>query len=98
MDYVGVIFSLIIFLLNCLNPQNAIHYYAIIFMAVTVIRLLSKKSPYMALSDISPLIVGLLYIPTLVSFQWFLKRLRMAVDFISLWRCLDSRFLCLLHR
>ncbi|MCS7215696.1 MAG: phosphatidate cytidylyltransferase [Thermodesulfovibrio sp.] len=72
-NILGVIFSLIIFLLNCLNPQNAIHYYAIIFMAVTVIRLLSKKSPYMALSDISPLIVGLLYIPTLVSFQWFLR-------------------------
>jgi len=69
----GVIISLIIFLLNCFNSQYALHYYALTFIVITVIRLLSKKDPQGSLQEISPLITGLLYIPTLISFQWFLR-------------------------
>lgn len=69
----GIILSLIIFLLNCFNSQYALHYYAITFMVVAVFRLLSKKEPHGSLQEIAPLITGLLYIPTLISFQWFLR-------------------------
>ena len=70
----GIILSIIIFLLNCFYSQYALHYYAVCFMLITVTRLLFKKEPHLALNEISPLITGLLYIPTLLSFQWFLRQ------------------------
>ena len=71
---IGIILSVTIFLLNCFYFQYALHYYAVSFMLIAIARLLFKKEPYLALNEISPVITGLLYIPTLLSFQWFLRQ------------------------
>ncbi|MGC9044971.1 MAG: phosphatidate cytidylyltransferase [Thermodesulfovibrio sp.] len=69
----GIFCSVIIFLLNCVYPQFALNYYATAFAVITIIRLISKKEPQYALSEISPVMIGLLYIPSLLVFHWFLR-------------------------
>ncbi len=71
--YIGVLFSILIFLLNCFYYTYALYYYALSFMAITLFRLFFKRQPQGALNDISPIIIALMYIPTLLSFQWFLR-------------------------
>ncbi|HHW20671.1 phosphatidate cytidylyltransferase [Thermodesulfovibrio thiophilus] len=68
----GAFLSVILFALNCFYSHNTLYYYAILFCTITVIRLFLKKEPHSALRDIAPVIIGLLYIPTLLCFQWFL--------------------------
>lgn len=68
----AVVISTVLFLLNCFYSQFALYYYSVSFMIIALFRLFVKKNPQGALHDISPLIVGLLYIPTLLTFQWFL--------------------------
>ncbi|GAB5047115.1 phosphatidate cytidylyltransferase [Thermodesulfovibrio sp. TK110] len=69
----GVLSSVILFLLNCFYPQLALHYYATAFVVITTTRLITKKNPQHALSEISSIMIGLLYIPALLAFQWFLR-------------------------
>ncbi|GAQ95337.1 phosphatidate cytidylyltransferase [Thermodesulfovibrio aggregans] len=69
----GILCSVILFLLNCFYHQFALYYYALTFMALTTIRLFIKKNPQYALNEISPIVVGLLYIPALLAFHWFLR-------------------------
>lgn len=75
----GVPLSTALFLLNCFYYTYALYYYSITFVMITLIRLLSKRDPSQALYEISPLITALLYIPTLLTFIWFLR------DFGALW-------------
>ncbi|MCX7988859.1 MAG: phosphatidate cytidylyltransferase [Thermodesulfovibrio sp.] len=70
----GVVLSTVIFLFNCFYWEFAIYYYSVSFIIITLFRLFIKKEPDNALMEISPLIVGLLYIPTLLSFHWFLRQ------------------------
>ncbi len=70
---VGVVFAVIILLLNCFYYQFALYYYSLYFIAISLFRLFAKKQPSMALQDISPLIIGIMYIPTLIVFHWFLR-------------------------
>lgn len=69
----GVFYSVILFLLNCFYYQFAIYYYALTFASISIVRLISKKDPGQALKEISPVLTGLLYIPTLLVFHWFLR-------------------------
>lgn len=69
----GVLVSTGVFLLNCFLWQYAIYYYSICFLLITVFRLFAKREPKMALQEISPIVIGLLYIPTLLPFIWFLR-------------------------
>lgn len=69
----GIILSIALFLLNCFYWQFALYYYSLGFLSISLFRLFEKKQPSMALHEISPLITGLLYIPTLLVFQWFLR-------------------------
>jgi len=43
------------------------------FMLIALIRLFKKKDPVTALRDISPAVVGILYIPNLLVTQWYLR-------------------------
>lgn len=70
---VGVFFSVIVFLLNCFYSQFALYYYALTFAVITTVRLFSEKNPQNALHEISPVLIGVLYIPTLLVFHWFLR-------------------------
>lgn len=69
----GIILSIALFILNCFYWQFALYYYSISFLAITLFRLFVKKQPEHSLQDISTLVVGLLYIPTLLSFHWFIR-------------------------
>lgn len=69
----GVLFSSILFLLNCFYYQFALYYYGLAFVVITSLRLIFKKDPKNSLYEISPLLTGILYIPTLLSFHWFLR-------------------------
>lgn len=69
----GVISSLVLLILNCFYPHQSFYFFAIIFSVIAVMRLVFKKEPKLALKDISLIYTGLLYIPTLLVFQWFLR-------------------------
>lgn len=69
----GLILSTAIFLLNCFYWQFVLYYYSLSFLTITLFRLFSKQ-PYMALQEISPIVVSLFYIPTLLPFHWFLRQ------------------------
>ncbi len=69
----GIISSLFLLILNCFYSHNAFFYYAIIFSVIAVMRLVFKKDPMFALQDISRIYTGVLYIPTLLTFQWLLR-------------------------
>lgn len=71
----GIATSTIIFLMNCFYHQYALYYYGFAFITITTIRLFFKREPSNALIDISPLVVGLIYIPTLLSFHWFIREI-----------------------
>lgn len=71
--WLGVLFSVVFLLLNCLYSYLAIYFYSIFFVLLTTSRLLIKRQPQSALSEISPLVIGILYIPTLLSFHWFIR-------------------------
>jgi phosphatidate cytidylyltransferase len=71
--FTGVLFSVILFLLNCFYYRFALHYYGLAFVAITTLRLIFKKDPKNSLYEISPVLTGILYIPTLISFHWFLR-------------------------
>ncbi len=70
----GVGLSTVIFLFNCFYWEFAIYYYSISFLIITLIRLFIKKEPNNSLMEISPVIVGILYIPTLLAFHWFIRQ------------------------
>ncbi len=70
---IGVVFSVIILLLNCFYSHFALYYYSMYFIAISLFRLFVKKQPSMALQDIAPLTIGIMYIPTLIVFHWFLR-------------------------
>lgn len=69
----GVSLSVVFLLLNCFYWQLAFYYYSIFFIFISLLRLLSKRNPNFALVEISPLVIGILYIPTLLSFHWFIR-------------------------
>lgn len=71
--FLGVVLGSALFLLNCLDSSNSLYYYSISFIVVSLVRLLSKRNPEGALSDIAPLYVSFLYIPTLLPFVWFIR-------------------------
>ncbi len=70
----GILISTILFILNCFYWPYAILYYSLSFIIISTIRLFEKKQPQNALKDISPLVIGILYIPTLLVFLWFLRQ------------------------
>lgn len=70
----GVGLSTVLFLLNCFYWEFAIYYYSVSFLIITLIRLFIKKEPNDALMEIAPVIVGILYIPTLLAFHWFIRQ------------------------
>lgn len=69
----GVISSLILLIFNCFYPHYAFYFFAILFSVIAIMRLIFKRNPLSALKDISLIYTGLLYIPTLLVFQWFLR-------------------------
>lgn len=69
----GVILSILLFILNCFYWQFALYYYSASFLIISLVRLLITKQPVGSLQEISPLVVGLLYIPSLLTFHWFLR-------------------------
>lgn len=77
--FIGVTLSTALFLLNCFYHTYALYYYSITFVMITLIRLLSKRDPTQALVEISPVVISMLYIPTLLTFIWFLR------DFGAYW-------------
>lgn len=70
---IGIVLSTTLFLLNCFYWQFALYYYSFSFLIITLFRLFVKGQPEGALQEIAPLLVGLLYIPTLLAFHWFLR-------------------------
>lgn len=70
---IGILFSVGLFLGNCFYLKHSLYFYALSFILISLARLFLKKQPQFALNDIAPLLIGLLYIPTLLSFQWFLR-------------------------
>lgn len=73
LSFTGIFISIIIFALNCFYWQFAVYYYSLSFILITLIRLFIKKQPEGSLKDLAPVIVGLLYIPGLLAFHWFLR-------------------------
>lgn len=71
---IGIVSSTVIFLLNCFYSNYALQYYATAFALIAIVRLIFKRNPQSALQEIAPVLVSLLYIPTLLSFQWFLRQ------------------------
>lgn len=69
----GIISSLFLLIFNCFYYHQAFYFFAIIFSVIAVMRLILKKDPELALKDIALIYTGLLYIPTLLVFQWFLR-------------------------
>lgn len=70
----GIFFSVIVFILNCFLWEFALYYYSACFVSIALLRLFLKTQPEGALFDIAPLTVGILYIPTLLVFHWFLRQ------------------------
>lgn len=73
LSFTGIFISIIIFALNCFYWQFAVYYYSLSFIFIALIRLFIKKQPEGSLRDLAPVIVGLLYIPSLLAFHWFLR-------------------------
>ncbi|MCX8033860.1 MAG: phosphatidate cytidylyltransferase [Thermodesulfovibrio sp.] len=69
----GVVLSMSLFILNCFYWQFALYYYSASFLIISLFRLFIKKQPEGSLQEISPLVIGLLYIPSLLTFHWFLR-------------------------
>ncbi|MEW6001309.1 MAG: phosphatidate cytidylyltransferase [Nitrospirota bacterium] len=67
--YSGLFFSIIILYISYLSENFFPDIIIITVMAIISIRLLSKRSPRFCLSDISPSLIGVLYIAGLLAFQ-----------------------------
>jgi len=69
---VGIVLAVLV-PLSAHLPGGPINYVVLGFMVLAAIRLFEKKTPEDALKDITPLMVGFLYIPPLLAFQGGLR-------------------------
>lgn len=69
----GIISSLAVLIFNCFYSHQGFYFFAILFSVIAVMRLILKRDPKFAFQDIALIYAGLLYIPTLLVFQWFLR-------------------------
>ena len=72
--YTGLIFGVSVLGISYISRADLPEVIAASVMAVMVIRLLVRRDPSSSLSDVAPVLVGILYIPALLSFQVELRR------------------------
>lgn len=68
LKYTGIVFGALI-LAGIYVPGSTIDIFILPFLVVVLMRLLLKKNPSSSLSDIAPVIIGLIYIPGLLGYQ-----------------------------
>lgn len=73
--YIGIISCILITTTMSFFREETISVIAISVMTIMIIRLLFKKTPLYSLQDISAPIVGIIYIPCLISFQIQLREI-----------------------
>jgi phosphatidate cytidylyltransferase len=73
--YACLLLGISILGVSCIYHDRLMDIAAISVMILMVMRLLLKRDPVTSLADIAPLIVGLLYVPLLFSFQAELRKL-----------------------
>jgi phosphatidate cytidylyltransferase len=72
--YAGLLFGLSVLGMSYISWAHLPDVIVAAMMAAMVIRLLFRRDPISSLSDIAPIVVGLLYIPALLSFQVEIRR------------------------
>lgn len=68
----GVLIGGVLFYISCVHPAYFLNSIFISFFLLLFIRLIRRRSPQGAMSEIGPLGVGFFYIAGFLSFHWFL--------------------------
>ncbi|MCL5024440.1 MAG: phosphatidate cytidylyltransferase [Nitrospirae bacterium] len=69
----GICFGAIVLVATDVSRNSFPHVLMLSFMGILCLRLFAKKDPSSSLREISPFVLGLLYIPGLLAFQLFLR-------------------------
>lgn len=72
--FFGTICGVILIYLFYLGLNEVWFFLIVVFMFIILVRLFSGRRPENALSDISPLVVGLLYIPLILGLQVLIRK------------------------
>lgn len=80
--FVGLLFSVLFLLFSYYYEYLLTDIFFSFFIIFLALRLLTKKTPISALSEVAPAIIGLYYISGLMSYQIFLRR--MGIEWIIL--------------
>jgi phosphatidate cytidylyltransferase len=75
LKYAGIFFGIFILCVSSMAKDYLPDIIILSVMAIIGIRLFSKKNPLSSLSDISPSVLGLLYIPVLFTFQMKIREI-----------------------
>ncbi|MEK6673080.1 MAG: phosphatidate cytidylyltransferase [Nitrospirota bacterium] len=74
MKKTGLLMGVAILLMTYYSPNSISNIILISFVLVTSVRLVSKRDPLSSLNDISPVMLSLLYIPSLLGLQISLRQ------------------------
>lgn len=72
--YIGIIFGTLILCFAYFSSYSFLNLFAFLLIAFAVLRLFYRKDPVSSLKDMAAPIIGVIYIPLLLSFQIFLRR------------------------
>ncbi len=73
LSIVGILCGIMVFTLSFKSSFYTIIAFIISFILISSLRLFLIKEPMNSLKDISPIVVGIIYIPTLLLAQWHLR-------------------------
>ncbi len=80
----GVIIGGLFLYLSCGYPEYFLYNIAASLCLLLLLRLFSAETPSGCMSEIGPLVTGLLYVAGLLTFQWFLRETDLGLEYIFL--------------
>ncbi|MDH5203990.1 MAG: phosphatidate cytidylyltransferase, partial [Nitrospirota bacterium] len=75
LKYAGIFFGVFMLYVSFVTKDLLLDIIILSVMAIIGIRLFSKRNPFSSLSDISPPVLGLLYIPAFFTFQMKIREI-----------------------